>query len=502
MKIQSLSPPCSILVIVRSGSGYVDVHNERHSLVSGSVLAFPGTSVFSLLPQPGLHGVWVEYTCLLQDSPDISPLNGALPPLRQCSPQVTALADELYNAWLHPQGDKPFAVQALFADLLVKVYSTPVAKSTEDETSSWLHSVLLYIDTHYSEDLTRSQMSGLAGVSPEHFSRSFRKATGQTFNAYLSLLRIRKAQQRLLTGTPNLTDLALEVGYGEGTYLSRKFKQIVGVSPTVYHSKSKRIVTLNYNHTASLRALEIIPQLGPYSAWLESVDTVPAARKLSLEARRASSIYNSVAAVQPDVIISYTLSEESRHLLPLAPIIELPFMHMSWREQFRLIAVVVNQGQRAEEWLLHYDELCQEANLQLNRAFRGRGSAIVWEIGSRSAYCFSGSFGRGCQVLYNDLGFQLPDAMVKRGIGSKGYLETTIEDIPSYPADHIIITGLPSQPESQHQLNRLFHSEQWLQLDAVRNEQVYILDEPDMFYGFDPLSSQAQLQVLLRALTS
>lgn len=69
----------------------------------------------------------------------------------------------------------------------------------------------------------------------------------------------------MLTGAPNLSQLALEVGYVEGTYLSRKFKQVVGISPAAYHRKNKRIVALNFNHTASLRALEIMPQLGVYS---------------------------------------------------------------------------------------------------------------------------------------------------------------------------------------------------------------------------------------------
>ncbi|UZM99729.1 hypothetical protein OL548_06515 [Lysinibacillus sp. MHQ-1] len=64
---------------------------------------------------------------------------------------------------------------------------------------------------------------------------------------------------------PKLDDLAQVVGYREGTYLSRKFKEIVGVSPTVYYQKSKRLIVLNANHTACLLALGITPVLGVYS---------------------------------------------------------------------------------------------------------------------------------------------------------------------------------------------------------------------------------------------
>ncbi|MFF2016412.1 helix-turn-helix domain-containing protein [Paenibacillus sp. NPDC058177] len=493
----------SILIMVQGGDGYIEINNERLHLTPGCVLSFPGSTTFKLPPQSGLHGVWIEYTGVMPDGLMKSPLdNDLIPQLRKCPSQITGLGGELHSAWTKPQADKPFAVQALFTDLIMKVNSTPIVTNVVESSSGWLPLVLQYIDEHYSEDLTRSQMAGLAGVSPEHFSRSFRNTTGQTFSAYLSLLRIRKAQERLLTGTPNLSHLALEVGYGEGTYLSRKFKQFVGLSPTAYHSKNKRIVTLNYNHTASLRALEITPQLGPYSAWLESLDTVPTARKLSLEARRASAVFHSVASARPDVIISYSLYGENKQLLALAPVIELPFMQMSWREQFTLIAEVAGRRLQAEEWLHRYDQRCHEANLQLDRNMGARGTAIVWEIGHGCAYCFSSSYGRGCQVLYNDLGFKLPQAIIDQDISNRGFIKAAIEDIPDYPADHIIITGLPDDPQGLQRIDRLFHSEQWRQLEAVRTSRVHILDQPDMFYGFDPLSSQAQLHVLLRVLTS
>lgn len=83
-----------------------------------------------------------------------------------------------------------------------------------------------------------------------------------------------------------------------------------------------------------------------------------------------------------------------------------------------------------------------------------------------------------------------------------GYLVSSIEEIGSYSADYIIITSIPSSSEGRKRLTRLFHSHDWNQLDAVRNKRVYILNKADMFYGFDPLSSQAQLQELLHVMTS
>ncbi|MEK4208936.1 MULTISPECIES: AraC family transcriptional regulator [Paenibacillus] len=495
----NISSTNSSLMMIWDGKGFLEIDGKIHKVMAGSLIALSSSSLLKMEPELQLKGIWIEYSCILQSKNEDIFINDNSP-VHHASTRLIALAGELYSAWIDADKQKPFRVQQLFTQFIVELHGE--LTSHKERSSSWMERVTEYIEAHYNEDITRDQMAALAEVSPEHFSRTFRKSIGLSFSAYITLLRIRKAQQRILTSSPNLTTLAHEVGYEEGTYLSRKFKQLVGVSPTAYQNKNKRVVALNYNHTASLRVLEIMPQLGVYSEWQHSLEQVPASKQLQMSEGKFSLLYDSVAAVKPDVIIGYSLPD-NKILTPVAPVIELPFMQMSWREQFALIAEVVNRRQRAEQWLSHYDRLCLTANGLLNHAIgMERGTAIVWEVSSRSAYCFSSSFGRGCQILYGDLGFKPPSVIIEKGITDSGYLEASIEDIVSFPADHIIITSIPSSSEGRQRFTRLLHSKAWKQLDAVRNGRVYILNQADMFYGFDPLSSQAQLQELLRVMTS
>ncbi|AIQ36941.1 hypothetical protein R50345_21200 [Paenibacillus sp. FSL R5-0345] len=489
----------SIIMIVWEGIGQLEIDGELHSVKPGSILTFGVSSDLKLETELQLHGIWIEYTTMAnrRHKDYFLTVSSSLVP---ASTQLSALSGELYSAWIEPDDRKPFKVQQLFTQFIAELYQELATK--KERSGSWLEIVFEYIEAHYNEDITREQMATLAGVSPEHFSRTFRKIMGQTFSAYITLLRIRKAQQRILTSSPNLTTLAHEVGYEEGTYLSRKFKQLVGISPTAYQHMNKKIVALNYNHTAILRVLEIMPQLGVYSDWQRSLEQVPPSKQLIMSEGSSSLLFDSVASAEPDVIISYSIPE-NKLLTPVAPVIELPFMQMSWREQFGLIADVVNRRERAEKWLGHYDGLCHAANKKLNHSIGSeRGTAIVWELSSRAAYCFSSSYGRGCQILYGDLGFKPPSIIMENGIMDSGYLVSSIEEIGNYPADYIIITSIPSSSEGRNRLTRLLHSRTWKQLDAVRNNRVYILNQADMFYGFDPLSSQAQLQELLRVMTS
>lgn len=500
---EEVGTPFSRILMVWGGNGTLCVYDQEYDISRGSVFlcnTIPPLDL-RLHSHTSIRGIMITYKGIAADGS--KPLGLEHPvPLHRCPANIIRLAGELESLWNEPNPSTPFRLQQLFVDLLAELSKEIDARI--QPSSFWLQQILQFMDTHYNEDLSREQMAGLANISPEHFSRMFRKYMGRTFHAHLTLLRIRSAQRRILTGAPNLNTLAQEVGYKEGLYLSRKFKESVGLSPTAYQRKHKRIAALNLNHTASLIALGITPELGVYTTWLEQMQqrtTGKVGQKFNPYGHSPVTYYDAIAAANPDIIISYNNSEEYHRFLPLAPVLELPFMTMNWREQFRLIADIVNKRLKAEDWLAHYDERVTSINDQLDRALGLRGTAIVWEIGANTAYCFSSSYGRGCQILYDDLGFRPPAKILEQGILSRGYVEVDIESISSYPADHIFITALPSHSDIQKRINQLFRSADWLKLEAVRQNRVYVLNDTELFCGYDPLSSQEQLSKLIKVMT-
>ncbi len=493
----------AIILIVWGGEGTLLVDGHEQDLSRGTTFLSNALTQMELRieSRSPLRGIGIEYRCLTPDGSSPEGLHYPIP-LQRVPAGLLRLAVEFKHIWMEPQLSSPFQAQQLFAQLLQGLSEELAAR--QQPSHSWVDQSLHYMDAHYNEELTREQMAEQAGVSPEHFSRTFRKHTGRTFNAHLTLLRIRSAQQLLLIGTPNLNTLAQQVGYKEGLYLSRKFKESVGLSPSAYRHSRKTIVTLDSNHTASLIALDITPELGVYTSWLEqfhSKKKLKSRQKFNPYIHTPATYYEALASVRPDLIISYSHAEVNKSLLPLAPVMELPLMTMSWRDQFILIADIVNKRLKAEEWLAKHDQMMDAVNHRLDRDLGARGTAIVWEIGSHAAYCFSSSFGRGCQILYDDLGFQPPGKLLEQGIVAKGYIEADIEAIASYPADYIIFTSMPSCPDSRLRFDRLLRSPKWRSLDAVKHNRVYYLNEPELFYGYDPLSTQAQLRELLNALT-
>ncbi|WP_155593380.1 ABC transporter substrate-binding protein [Lysinibacillus cavernae] len=485
------------IVIVYEGHIMCMLQGRPIQLSSNSVMFLEDTDDFYLLETRESTGIVIQYRAY--GSKRDSLLQEATL-MEHCSYRLMNLAKEVEKE-ATVGGSNPFRLQKLFGEMLEELYSH-LRDNKQQQEGLWIDKVLHYINLHFRDELTREQMAEKAQVSPEHFSRTFHKHTGYTYSAYLTLLRIRESQKKLLFAMPKLDDLAHEVGYREGTYFSRKFREFVGVSPTVYYQKSKRIIALNTNHTACLLALGITPVLGVYSPFLEGIKSVPSLQKLKGYEYDITSNYREITAACPDVIINYSGGREKQALLSVAPVLELPCKQLSWREQFALIANIVDRQEVYKNWLQQYDEQIALCNHILDQKLGERGSAIVWEIGSHEAYCLNSSHGRGSHILYEDLGFRRPDAIVTQNINQTGYLTVDIEDIVHFPADYIFVTALPTKDFKKERFLNVLHSEKWQSLTAVQKKQVYFINQYELFYGYDPLSTAAQLQKLMQVLTS
>ena len=94
--------------------------------------------------------------------------------------------------------------------------------------------VLQRIRADYSEPLTLDDLAGEAGLAPRYLCRLFRQVTGRTPIDYLNYYRIECAAELLCTTPDNVTDIALQCGFGDVSYFSRVFRHLKEQSPGEY----------------------------------------------------------------------------------------------------------------------------------------------------------------------------------------------------------------------------------------------------------------------------
>ena len=285
-------------------------------------------------------------------------------------------ATELAQLCMSEQNGSPFRPHILFYELLDMLQEQAALVPQPDH--SWLDGVLRHIHKLYAHPLTREQLAKASNISPEHFSREFKRYTGLTFVEYVSRLRIRMAQEHLLLGSPTLQDVARLTGYKDSFYLSRKFKQIVGVAPTHYRHTPKKIVSLTFNYTASLLALGCIPHIGAVASWMESGLDQHVQQQMRQYAEHELLAHPQlIAEVNPDIILGYAPHPAMDELRMIAPTILIPFEELDWQQQFIQIGRMTGLESKAQAIIHSYHQLEHEANQTLDNLIgKNRGSAV------------------------------------------------------------------------------------------------------------------------------
>ncbi len=91
--------------------------------------------------------------------------------------------------------------------------------------------VLEYIEAHLDAELSLAELAAVACLSPCHFSRSFKEATGVGPQRYTVQRRVERAKVLLRHGTARLADVAAAVGFADQSHFTAAFRREVGTTP-------------------------------------------------------------------------------------------------------------------------------------------------------------------------------------------------------------------------------------------------------------------------------
>ena len=109
---------------------------------------------------------------------------------------------------------------------------TDMGFSQSEENS--IEVVVKYVNEHFTEDITLSELAMRNHYEIATFSRKFKKYTGRGFTDYVAGLRIEYAKRYLTDTTRSIEDITEIVGYKSVRYFREIFEKYTGVTPSKY----------------------------------------------------------------------------------------------------------------------------------------------------------------------------------------------------------------------------------------------------------------------------
>ena len=93
-----------------------------------------------------------------------------------------------------------------------------------------------FIETHLGDDLSIEALAGEACLSPFHFARAFKAATGTTPHRYVAERRVEKAKALIADGRIPLAEVAHLCGFSSQAYFTTWFRRLTGSTPGTYRA--------------------------------------------------------------------------------------------------------------------------------------------------------------------------------------------------------------------------------------------------------------------------
>ncbi|MGG1443568.1 AraC family transcriptional regulator [Brevibacillus laterosporus] len=303
-----------------------------------------------------------------------------------------------------------------------------------------IEKALFYIQEHYHTPITRSQIAQMIGFNESYFSTLFRKQIGWGFSEHVNRIRIDKTKEYLLTTNLTLHEIAGKVGYTNGLYVSRKFKQMTGISPDEFRKRPRPKRIAAFQFVGHLLAIGIIP-VATDSLLLEH------SQLLQNELDGISVVNHNqdleqLKQLEIDVIIApsyfYNIPGRIKKLEKIAPVLTIEWGKMSCLEETRFFGKLLGKEEEAQRWINHYLNKVNQAKRRITGYMKPGETVALYEIREDGIFIWDRT-ARGVFNLYDMLGMTPPVRVQQEVLNPSNHLYISEASLPEYAADHMFV---------------------------------------------------------------
>ncbi|MDE0584676.1 iron-hydroxamate ABC transporter substrate-binding protein [Planococcus sp. A6] len=194
-----------------------------------------------------------------------------------------------------------------------------------------------------------------------------------------------------------------------------------------------------------------------------------------------------IIELDPDLIIGYSTLQNVDKLEQIAPTVTYTYGKVDYLTQHLEIGKLLNKEDEAQAFVDDFKERAQAAGEEIKAEIGEEATVSVIENFDKQLYVYGDNWGRGTEILYQEMGLNMPEKVEEMAL-TDGYYALSQEVLPEYMGDYVIFSK-DSEQDNSFQETDLYQN-----TPAVKNDQVFEADAKKLYFN-DPISLDYQLEL-------
>ncbi|MBS4218528.1 iron-hydroxamate ABC transporter substrate-binding protein [Bacillus sp. FJAT-49711] len=192
-----------------------------------------------------------------------------------------------------------------------------------------------------------------------------------------------------------------------------------------------------------------------------------------------------IIELDPDLIIGLSNINNVDKLNEIAPTVTFTYGKVDYLTQHIEIGKLLNKEKEAQAWVDDFKKRAQTAGEDIKAKIGADATVSVIENYDKQLYVYGDNWGRGTEILYQEMHLAMPDK-VKETALKEGYYALSLEVLPEYAGDYVILSKFNGSD------NAFQETDTYKNIPAVKNNRVFEVNGNE-FYFNDPLTLDFQL---------
>ncbi len=251
--------------------------------------------------------------------------------------------------------------------------------------------------------------------------------------------------------------------------------------PIEVPADSKRVVVLSAFNSGHVMAAGV--NIVGIDSWSKANPRYETYLKGAVEVSDES--LEKIIELEPDLIIAASTNKNLDKLGEIAPTITYTYGKVDYLTQYLEVGKLLNKEKEAQAWIDDFKQRAQQAGEEIKAKIGADATVSVIESYEKQLYVFGDNWGRGTEILYQEMKLNMPEK-VKETALKDGWYALSPEVLPEFAGDYVIFS------KNSEADNSFQETETYKNIPAVKNNRVFEANSKELYFN-DPITLDFQL---------